>query len=149
MASSNCSLESLPNEILWHILSFLKPGFIAEVLPQVSPSFRALVEDQSLWRRRLYSRWPAQHPTPPDDWVECCRQREEHWDAFRGWEDEGALKHIRKDDAHIAAVDALKFIQVDYNNFFFFFYIHSYYWYGTIGRQLGLRRQRYVGCSKK
>ncbi|OQR80401.1 F-box/WD repeat-containing protein 9-like [Tropilaelaps mercedesae] len=113
MTSSSCTLESLPNEILWHILSFLKPGFIAKVLPHVSPRFRALVKEQSLWRSRVYARWPALHPTPPGDWVDCCRQREEHWAAFRGWEDEGGVKQIKKDNAHIAAVDAIKFIQND------------------------------------
>lgn len=120
MTLPSFDLESLPNEILWHILSFLEPGFIVKVLPQVSPRFRALVEDQSLWRRRIYARWPAHHPTPPDDWVDCCRQREEHWSAFCGWDTEGSLKHIRKDDAHIAAADALKFIQVCICFFFLF-----------------------------
>lgn len=105
------SLEDLPNEILWHIFFFLKPSFVIDVLSRVSHRFRDLVEDQTLWRQRLSAKWPGMYPVPPPDWADCCREREEHWDAFHNWQ-QGGVRLLKMKEAHIAAVDALRFIEV-------------------------------------
>ncbi|XP_003743978.1 F-box/WD repeat-containing protein 9 [Galendromus occidentalis] len=104
------SLEDLPNEILWHIFNFLEPSFVLDVLSEVSLRFRYLIGDKTLWRQRLFSKWPGKYPIPPPDWAECCREREEHWNAFHNWQ-QGGVRLVELKEAHIAAVDALRFIE--------------------------------------
>ena len=73
------TLETLPLEILLHILQYLDVRFIVEVLSQVSQRFMSLSKNQSTWRIRVSERWPGQYPAVPADidWTRACIAREE------------------------------------------------------------------------
>ena len=56
------SLDTLPQELLLHILQFLDVRFITETLSRVSARFAAIAANQETWRIRVARRWPGQYP---------------------------------------------------------------------------------------
>ena len=58
-------LDSLPNEILIHICSYLEARFVLEVVSQISPRLQQLISDDSLWKLRTKKRY--HHQFPPVD----------------------------------------------------------------------------------
>jgi len=58
-------LDSLPNEILLHILDYLDVKFIVEVLSCVNLKFRQFAENDATWKIRIHRRWPGQYPAIP------------------------------------------------------------------------------------
>jgi len=58
-------LDSLPNEVLLHILDYLDVKFIVDVLSRVNLKFKQFAENDATWRIRIHRRWPGQYPAIP------------------------------------------------------------------------------------
>ena len=100
-------LDSLPNEILIHICSFLDARFVLETVSQVCSRLQDLIADDSLWKIRTKRRFAKTSPFPPIDptselkWRNICAEQEE----FFARPQEGVVKAQVK--GHYASVDAL------------------------------------------
>ena len=101
-------LDSLPVEILLHILQYLDARFIVEVLSQVSRRFLSLSSHSPSWMIRLSARWPGQYPPVPApvDWSQACIAREEE---LRLWQS-GDLMPTVCSNAHYSSGDCIKII---------------------------------------
>jgi len=100
-------LDSLPTEILLHILQFLEARFIVEVLSQVSSQFLSLSLQPASWRIRHSERWPGQFPAVPadvTDWSKVCIAREEELSLWRGQDFTASVCS----NAHYSSVDCVK-----------------------------------------
>jgi len=102
------TLETLPLEILLHILQYLDVKFIVEVLSQVSQRFLSLSKNQSTWRIRVSERWPGQYPAVPADidWTRACIAREEET-SF--WSNHSVTAQVCS-NAHYSSVDCVRII---------------------------------------
>jgi len=107
---SEINLDSLPNEILIHICSFLEARFVLEVVSQICPRLQDLVSDDSLWKlrtkKRFSQQFPPVDPTIKLKWDNICAQQEEFFPS-----EEKVVKTQVK--GHYASVDALLLIRPD------------------------------------
>jgi len=104
---SEVNLDTLPNEILIHICSFLEARFVLDVVSQISPRLHSLISDDSLWKLRTKKRfnsYPPVDPTVKLKWNNICAQQEEFFT------DEKLVK--TQVNAHYASVDALLMVPV-------------------------------------
>lgn len=81
---STLTLDTLPAEIILHILQFIEVRYICRVLARVCSYFSNIARSPTTWRVRLAKRWPGQYPAlppPPSmDWgLACARREEETW----------------------------------------------------------------------
>lgn len=58
-------LDILPPEIILHICSYLSAKFVISVLSRVCKKFKALIENDTTWRMRIFRRWPKSYPVVP------------------------------------------------------------------------------------
>ena len=102
------TLESLPTEILLHILQFLDVRFIVEVLSCVSSKFLSISRNETTWKLRLSGRWPGQYPAVPADidWTKACIAREEEETLWRAH----SITATVCSNAHYSSVDCVKII---------------------------------------
>ena len=77
MEEAVTSLDTLPQELLLHILQFLDMRFITETLSRVSARFAAIAANQETWRIRVARRWPGQYPA-----VATCDNNHPGLDTF-------------------------------------------------------------------
>merc|ERR1719233_1947099 len=56
------TLDTLPAEILLHILQYLEVRYITSVLSRVCSYFRTIAEDEATWKIRIQKRWPGPYP---------------------------------------------------------------------------------------
>lgn len=106
---TNVSLDTLPVELLLHILQYLEVRYITSVVARVCTYFQTISNDQSTWKIRMQKRWPwpypACPPTPSFNWTEACICREEE---SHTWRDDGANMTLTScPTAHYASVDAV------------------------------------------
>jgi len=100
-------LDSLPNEILIHICSFLEARFVLDTVSRVCPRLKDLIADDSLWKIRTKRRFAKTSSFPPIDptselkWRNICAEQEE----FFARPQEAVVKAQVK--GHYASVDAL------------------------------------------
>jgi len=104
------SLETLPTEIILHILQYLEVRYICDVLSRVSSYFRDIARDQATWKVRLAKRWPGQYPAVAScqsiNWaLACTRREEETWFWSRN---ETSSSTLTCSNAHYSCVDAVK-----------------------------------------
>jgi len=103
------SLDTLPVELLLHILQYLEVRYITSVVSRVCTYFQSISNDQSTWRIRIQKRWPGPYPACPPttsfSWAEACISREEE---CRTWRDDGLNMSVTScPTAHYASVDAI------------------------------------------
>ena len=105
------SLESLPNEILVHILSFLEARFVIKVVSQTSQRLRDVIADDSLWKIRTNKRfkYPPVDPTIRLKWDNICAQQEEFCTQLASENDKRFRAELK---GHYASVDALLLVPV-------------------------------------
>ena len=58
-------LDTLPAEILLHILNYLDVKFIVDVFAGVCIKFKDVANNDATWRIRISRRWPGQYPAIP------------------------------------------------------------------------------------
>ena len=63
--SDQLSLDTLPPEILLHIIAYIDAHFVIKTLSRVCRFFHALINDDTTWRVRIGRRWPQQYPPIP------------------------------------------------------------------------------------
>jgi len=110
--SSLLQLDTLPTELLLHILQFLEVRYITQVLSRVCTYFNTIAKDEATWKIRIAKQWPGQgqYPAIPTsqqfDWTIACIAREEE---SRKWTN--ILKtttSITCPTAHYSSVDCVK-----------------------------------------
>jgi len=107
--TSQLSLDTLPVELLLHILQYLEVRYITSVVARVCTYFQNISNDQSTWKIRIQKRWPWPYPAcPPNptfNWAEACISREEE---SQTWRDDGINMSVTTcPTAHYASVDAV------------------------------------------
>ena len=106
MSSDPLNLDSLPNEILVHICSFLEARFVLDVVSRISQRFGDLISDDSLWKIRTKKRfnhsYPPVDPTIQLKWDNICAEQETF---LQNLADDKIIKTQVK--GHFASVDAL------------------------------------------
>lgn len=106
------SLDTLPNEILFRIFSFLDAAFILRVLSRVCKTFEVVISEHTFWRTKLFQKWPKPYPVVPVsdtfDWQKACFDREEHYRRWASWELN--MKSFRIGDPHIGHVNAIQLL---------------------------------------
>jgi len=109
MEVDDCSptLDTLPAELLLHILQYIEVEYVLAVVARVCSYFHSITSDPTTWRERLLHRHPGQFPALPPpatfSWARAahCREREE-----RLWA--GAPQAVLTcPTAHYAAVDSV------------------------------------------
>ena len=110
MEEQNVCLDSLPNEILIHICSFLDARFVLDTVSRVCPRLQDLIADDSLWKirtkRRLVSAFPPVDPTSELKWRNICAEQEEFFAR------PGVVAGKAEVKGHYASVDALLLVPV-------------------------------------
>lgn len=103
-------LDTLPTELLLHILQYLEVDFICKVVAEVCSQFHALASDPSTWRVRLGQRFSGQFPAlpPPDtfSWSIAAHARERETSVWSCPEQRTAS--ITCPTAHYASVDSVQ-----------------------------------------
>lgn len=103
------NLETLPTEIILHILQYLEVRYICGVLARVSTCFRDIATDQGTWRVRLAKRWPGQYPpvppSQPINWALACTRREEETYLWSNYLNTTSI--LTCSNAHYACVDSV------------------------------------------
>ena len=110
MEEQNVYLDSLPNEILIHICSFLDARFVLDTVSRVCPTLQDLIADDSLWKirtkRRMVSAFPPVDPTSELKWRNICDEQEEFFAR------PGVVAGKAEVKGHYASVDALLLVPV-------------------------------------
>ena len=124
MEEAVTSLDTLPQELLLHILQFLDVRFITETLSRVSARFAAIAANQETWRIRVARRWPGQYPavatcdnthTHPGldtfNWTEAAISREEECGVWAGAGQGAGLAATVCSNAHYSSVDCVRVVR--------------------------------------
>jgi len=103
-------LDTLPTELLLHILQFLEVRYITQVVSRVCTFFNTIAKDEATWKIRIAKRWPGQYPAiPPSykfDWTMACIAREEE---SKQWSNIATnTTSITCSNAHYSSVDCIK-----------------------------------------
>jgi len=103
-------LDTLPTELLIHILQFLEVRYITQVLSRVCTYFNTIAKDEATWKIRIAKQWPGQYPAIPPglnfDWTMACIAREEE---SRQWTNIlTSTASITCPTAHYSSVDCVK-----------------------------------------
>eukprot|EP00092_Neocalanus_flemingeri_P006727 GFUD01007267.1.p1 GENE.GFUD01007267.1~~GFUD01007267.1.p1 ORF type:complete len:429 (-),score=115.95 GFUD01007267.1:225-1511(-) len=103
-------LDSLPTELLLHILQFLEVRYITQVVSRVCTYFNTIAKDEATWKIRIAKRWPGQYPAipPPQpfDWTMACIVREEESKLWANISSD--TTSITCSNAHYSSVDCIK-----------------------------------------
>jgi len=110
--SSIIKLDTIPTELLLHILQFLEVRYITQVLSRVCTYFHSIAKDEATWKIRIAKQWPGQYPAiPPNapfDWTLACIAREEE---SRKWcNPRSILPNVTCSNAHYSSVDCIKVV---------------------------------------
>lgn len=111
MQSTMIQLDTIPTELLLHILQFLEVRYITQVVSRVCTYFNSIAKDEATWKIRIAKRWPGQYPAiPPShpfDWTMACIAREEE---TKQWGEATTIvpPSITCSNAHYSSVDCIK-----------------------------------------
>ena len=111
MQSTMIQLDTIPTELLLHILQFLEVKYITQVVSRVCTYFNSIAKDEATWKIRIAKRWPGQYPAiPPShpfDWTMACIAREEE---TKQWGEATTIvpPSITCSNAHYSSVDCIK-----------------------------------------
>eukprot|EP00090_Calanus_glacialis_P002047 TRINITY_DN11540_c0_g1_i2.p1 TRINITY_DN11540_c0_g1~~TRINITY_DN11540_c0_g1_i2.p1 ORF type:complete len:418 (-),score=139.87 TRINITY_DN11540_c0_g1_i2:210-1463(-) len=110
MQSTMIQLDTIPTELLLHILQFLEVRYITQVVSRVCTYFNSIAKDEATWKIRIAKRWPGQYPAiPPShpfDWTMACIAREEE---TKQWGEASTIPpSITCSNAHYSSVDCIK-----------------------------------------
>jgi len=105
-------LDTIPTELLLHILQFLEVKYITQVVARVCTYFNSIAKDEATWKIRIAKRWPGQYPAIPPvqgfDWTMACIAREEE---TRQWgQVTNTTNNITCSNAHYSSVDCIKVV---------------------------------------
>jgi len=110
ISSLDLQLDTLPTELLLHILQFLEVRYITQVISRVCTYFNAIAKDEATWKIRIAKRWPGQYPAIPSsepfDWTMACIAREEETKIWSNLAMNTAS--ITCSNAHYSSVDCVK-----------------------------------------
>jgi len=110
MSSNDLQLDTLPTELLLHILQFLEVRYITQVVSRVCTYFNVIAKDQATWKIRIAKRWPGQYPAVPSNepfnWTNACIAREEETKIWSNLAMNTAS--ITCSNAHYSSVDCVK-----------------------------------------
>jgi len=112
MNTTSIKLDTIPTELLLHILQFLEVKYITEVVARVCTYFNSIAKDEATWKIRIAKRWPGQYPAiPPSkefDWTIACIAREEE---TKQWgKVDNVTPSITCSNAHYSSVDCIKVV---------------------------------------
>jgi len=106
-------LDTIPTELLLHILQFLEVKYITQVVARVCTYFNSIAKDEATWKIRIAKRWPGQYPAIPPkqefDWTMACIAREEEtrqWGQVTNY----TTNNITCSNAHYSSVDCIKVV---------------------------------------
>lgn len=112
MESTPIKLDTIPTELLLHILQFLEVKYITQVVARVCTYFYSIAKDEATWKIRIAKRWPGQYPAIPPphkfDWTIACIAREEE---TKQWANVANINPtITCSNAHYSSVDCIKVV---------------------------------------
>lgn len=58
-------LDTIPPEMFLHICSFISAEFVINVLSKVCQRFYDIIQNDTIWRMRIFEKWPKQYPLIP------------------------------------------------------------------------------------
>jgi len=101
------SLDTLPAELLLHILQYLEVRYITTVLSRVCRYFCNIANDEATWKIRIQKRWPGPFPScQPGEgfsWTRACIGMEEEAHCWGG----DVMTCVSVPNSHYGAVDAV------------------------------------------
>jgi len=109
---TNIQLDTIPTELLLHILQFLEVKYIIKVVSRVCTYFNSIAKDEATWKIRIAKRWPGQYPaippSQPFDWTMACIAREEQTSQ---WGKVATIPtSITCSNAHYSSVDCVQVV---------------------------------------
>jgi len=111
-ATSGIRLDTIPTELLLHILQYLEVRYITQIVSKVCTYFNSIAKDEATWKIRIAKRWKGQYPAIPPkqsfDWTLACISREEE---TKRWETSLVNPSITCSNAHYSSVDCIKVIK--------------------------------------
>jgi hypothetical protein len=104
------TLDTLPAEIILHILQYLEVRYISRVVARVCSYFSQIARDPATWRLRIAKRWPGQYPALPHptelNWSLACARREEETYLWSNYP--ASTKVVICPNAHYSCVDTVQ-----------------------------------------